>query len=77
VLQVDYCLKLVNLGIEKSIVDLESMKVNLEILSTLVYECSMDISLSEYEQMSEFEILDLLLKDSTEENIVLHLKVNL
>ena len=58
------------MGIERSIEGLESMKADLEILSILVYDCSMEIFYSEFEQLEEFEILDLLLKNMNEDSSI-------
>lgn len=74
-LQVDNALSLIEIGISKHIPDLEGIHNTLSHLAAIVYKLGKDISLEEYEFMSEYQRLCLVLEDSTENTIHTDIKV--
>jgi hypothetical protein len=74
---VDNAAELISIAIEQKEIDgLEELKQNLEMLQKIVFLSSVDISLQQFEQLSDYEKFELLIKDSTEDTLAQNIKVN-
>jgi WD40 repeat protein len=75
--QVDKALTLVRHGIKKGVMNLETLEENLDMLAKLVYECypnldsvSKNMTLKEFETLTEAEIVQVFLQHTDERRIV-------
>lgn len=72
---VDNALALVNIGKSHNISGLEKLLFELETLDDLVYKVGLeDLSLTEVEKKNDFEKVNLLMKNSNEDDFVEHIK---
>ncbi len=56
--------------------EIGTLQKDLETLATMVYQCGLDLSLAEYDKLTDYERFYFLVKDSTSENIALHIRVS-